>query len=104
SSWLVRLLILFYMLSNSHCEHGYLLYGDFCYRFETEVSKNWLDAEDDYCVSRGANLASIHSHDEEAFLSQYSPGSSKWIGLNHNPTEGGGCNVYSIEWTHVEAS
>uniref|UniRef100_A0A3Q3FSL0 C-type lectin domain-containing protein n=1 Tax=Labrus bergylta TaxID=56723 RepID=A0A3Q3FSL0_9LABR len=50
--------------------------------------KSWGAANED-CVSRGAILVSIHSQAEEEFLSIYSKGTSKWIGLKHNPTEGG---------------
>lgn len=50
--------------------------------------KSWGAAYED-CIARGGDLVSIHSYEEEEFLSQYSKGSSKWIGLKHNPTEGG---------------
>uniref|UniRef100_A0A3Q3IFW4 C-type lectin domain-containing protein n=1 Tax=Monopterus albus TaxID=43700 RepID=A0A3Q3IFW4_MONAL len=49
----------------------------------------WDNASLEDCISRGANLVSIHSEEEEVFLSQYSKASSKWIGLKANPTEGG---------------
>uniref|UniRef100_A0A665UEP5 C-type lectin domain-containing protein n=1 Tax=Echeneis naucrates TaxID=173247 RepID=A0A665UEP5_ECHNA len=52
------------------------------------LTKSWGKANED-CVARGANLVSIHSQEEEEFLSTYTKGSSKWIGLKHNPTEGG---------------
>lgn len=54
--------------------------------------KSWGGAHED-CVARGANLVSIHSQEEEDFLSLYSKGSSKWIGLKNNPTEGGERNL-----------
>lgn len=61
------------------------------------LKKSWGAAHED-CVARGANLVSIHNQEEEEFLSLYSKASSKWIGLKHNPTEGGGYNVCFIEW------
>ncbi|XP_061589669.1 macrophage mannose receptor 1 [Cololabis saira] len=63
-----------------------------CYRLfhkvDWSLKKSWGAANED-CISRGANLVSIHSQEEEEFLSLYSKASSKWIGLKHNPTEGG---------------
>lgn len=50
--------------------------------------KSWGAANED-CVARGANLVSIHNQEEENLLSEYSKGSSTWIGLKNNPTEGG---------------
>ncbi|XP_026154124.1 macrophage mannose receptor 1 isoform X2 [Mastacembelus armatus] len=70
---------------DSHCEHGYLLYGDFCYRFETEVSKNWLDAEDD-CKAQQAHLVSFHSEEELSFLTAHMPAEA-WVGLNDRNVE-----------------
>lgn len=52
------------------------------------MKKSWGAARED-CVSRGADLVSIHNQEEEDFLSLYSKGTSKWIGLKRNPTEGG---------------
>uniref|UniRef100_A0A3P9N6N2 C-type lectin domain-containing protein n=1 Tax=Poecilia reticulata TaxID=8081 RepID=A0A3P9N6N2_POERE len=70
--------------SDGHCDRGYLLYKDFCYHFETEQVKNWQDAEA-YCVEQQGHLVSFHSEEELSFLT----GDSKWIGLRHNPIEGG---------------
>lgn len=55
---------------------------------EWSLKKSWEAARED-CISRGANLVSIHNQEEEEFLSLYSKDSTKWIGLKHNPTEGG---------------
>lgn len=52
------------------------------------MKKSWGAANED-CLARGANLVSIHSFEEEEFLSLYSKDSSKWIGLRRNPAEGG---------------
>lgn len=50
--------------------------------------KSWQAARED-CLARGADLVSIHSPEEEIFLSSYSKGKTKWIGLSVNPVEGG---------------
>uniref|UniRef100_A0A8C9SMF2 C-type lectin domain-containing protein n=1 Tax=Scleropages formosus TaxID=113540 RepID=A0A8C9SMF2_SCLFO len=52
---------------DSHCDTGYLLFGDFCYHFESETVKNWEDAET-YCGNQNGHLASIHSEEEISFL------------------------------------
>lgn len=50
--------------------------------------KSWQGARDD-CLARGADLVSIHNPAEEIFLTGYSKGKTKWIGLSVNPVEGG---------------
>uniref|UniRef100_A0A3Q3B1T1 C-type lectin domain-containing protein n=1 Tax=Kryptolebias marmoratus TaxID=37003 RepID=A0A3Q3B1T1_KRYMA len=60
------------------------------------LKKSWGAARED-CISRGANLVSIHNQEEEEFLSKYNKGSTKWIGLKHNPIEGGGFKSFLIE-------
>ncbi|KPP79615.1 macrophage mannose receptor 1-like, partial [Scleropages formosus] len=55
---------------DSHCDTGYLLFGDFCYHFESETVKNWEDAET-YCGNQNGHLASIHSEEEISFLSDH---------------------------------
>ncbi|KAM3599721.1 uncharacterized protein V6R79_010309 [Siganus canaliculatus] len=65
---------------DSHCDAGYLLYGDFCYRFETETVKKWEDAEAQ-CVKEQAHLVSFHSEEELSFITAHMPGES-WVGLN----------------------
>uniref|UniRef100_A0A4W6C420 C-type lectin domain-containing protein n=1 Tax=Lates calcarifer TaxID=8187 RepID=A0A4W6C420_LATCA len=86
----------FCVVSNSHCDPGYLLYGDFCYHFETETVKNWQDAEA-HCTREQGHLASFHSQEELSFLTgliQASPvGISLWMGGHDSITEGG------WEWT-----
>lgn len=61
-----------YFASDSHCDPGYLLYGDFCYQFETETVKNWQDAEA-HCNREQAHLASFHSQEELSFLTGQQP-------------------------------
>uniref|UniRef100_A0A672YGE4 C-type lectin domain-containing protein n=1 Tax=Sphaeramia orbicularis TaxID=375764 RepID=A0A672YGE4_9TELE len=48
------------------CAPGWTSFGNNCYMFNS-VAKDWADAERT-CVSRGANLASIHSPQEYAFI------------------------------------
>lgn len=67
------------------------------------LKKSWEAALED-CIARGGNLASIHTQEEEEFLSLYSKGTSKWIGLRRNPTEGGGQNVCFTDWTPIHES
>ncbi|KAL4617320.1 macrophage mannose receptor 1-like [Arapaima gigas] len=71
---------------DSHCDTGYLLFGDSCYHFENEMVKNWHDAET-YCTNQNGHLASIHSEEEISFLSAHMTRSS-WVGLNDIQTEG----------------
>lgn len=52
---------------DSHCDQGYLLYGDFCYHFEAEEVKPWDDAEQ-YCVQQGGHLASVHTPEQVGFI------------------------------------
>ncbi|KAF7670463.1 hypothetical protein LDENG_00124860, partial [Lucifuga dentata] len=68
-----------------HCDSGYLLYGNFCYHFETEVMKNWHDAET-HCVGQQGHLVSFHSQEELSFLIAHMPGDA-WVGLNDIDTE-----------------
>lgn len=61
------LLITASFFSDSHCDAGYLLYGNFCYYFEAEDVKNWHDAEA-RCVKEQGHLVSFHSQEELSFL------------------------------------
>ncbi|XP_038154344.1 galactose-specific lectin nattectin-like [Cyprinodon tularosa] len=49
------------------CPPGWTQFGSRCFIFYYE-SKTWVDAEK-FCISIGGNLASIHSSDENTFLS-----------------------------------
>ncbi|XP_036384637.1 C-type mannose receptor 2 [Megalops cyprinoides] len=71
---------------DSHCDAGYLLYGDHCYHFETETVKNWDDAQA-YCINQNGNLASVHSQEEMSILTAHMTRSS-WVGLNDKASEG----------------
>lgn len=67
-----------------------LLYLCFSQLFTVDFAqkKSWQAARED-CLARGADLLSIHSPEEEIFLSSFSKGKTKWIGLSVNPVEGG---------------
>ncbi|KAL0965895.1 hypothetical protein UPYG_G00287370 [Umbra pygmaea] len=71
---------------DSHCDTGYLLYGDHCYHFETETVKNWQESES-YCTSQGGHLASFHNQEELSFMIAHMPGPS-WVGLSDIQIEG----------------
>uniref|UniRef100_A0A8C2WGU9 C-type lectin domain-containing protein n=1 Tax=Cyclopterus lumpus TaxID=8103 RepID=A0A8C2WGU9_CYCLU len=75
-------------MTDSHCDAGYLLYGDFCYQFETESVKTWHDAEA-HCSREQAHLASLHSEEELSFLTGDPTGISLWMGGHDSVTEGG---------------
>ncbi|KAM8828848.1 secretory phospholipase A2 receptor isoform 3-T3 [Spinachia spinachia] len=94
------------------CADGWTALPHFrnCFRLFHEVDfsmkKSWGAAHED-CVSRGANLVSIHNQEDEEFLALHSKGTSKWIGLKHNPTEGGyswsdGTPLSHTNWGHGE--
>uniref|UniRef100_A0A3Q3FMP3 C-type lectin domain-containing protein n=1 Tax=Labrus bergylta TaxID=56723 RepID=A0A3Q3FMP3_9LABR len=74
--------------SDSHCDSGYLLYGDFCYQFETEVVKSWQDAEA-HCAGEQAHLVSVHSEEELSVIQLSPTGISLWMGGHDSVTEGG---------------
>ncbi|XP_072570731.1 uncharacterized protein [Paramormyrops kingsleyae] len=87
----------------SHCDVGYLLFGDFCYHFEAESVKTWQDAET-YCANQNGHLASFHSEEEVSFLSAHMTRSS-WLGLNDIQTEGNyvwtdGTLASFLPWDH----
>ncbi|XP_016517430.1 galactose-specific lectin nattectin-like [Poecilia formosa] len=49
------------------CPSGWTRFGSRCFIFYYD-HKSWSDAED-FCISVGGNLASIHSYEENSFLS-----------------------------------
>ncbi|XP_072222510.1 ladderlectin-like [Leuresthes tenuis] len=51
----------------SGCPPGWTQFGSRCFIFY-RTAKSWIDAEH-FCISVGGNLASIHSADENIFLS-----------------------------------
>ncbi|KAL0965897.1 hypothetical protein UPYG_G00287390 [Umbra pygmaea] len=75
------------------CADGWTAESHFrnCYKLFTvdfSKKKSWPSARED-CISRGADLVSIHNMEEENFLSMYTKGKTKWIGLKHDPINGG---------------
>ena len=50
------------------CEPGWELFGDSCYLIDTKKKVSW-QAGSTACQNLGANLVSIHSADEQSFLS-----------------------------------
>ncbi|XP_039674804.1 galactose-specific lectin nattectin-like isoform X2 [Perca fluviatilis] len=51
------------------CPPGWTQFGSRCFAFYTET-KSWIDAEN-FCISAGGNLASIHSDEEQTFLKDF---------------------------------
>uniref|UniRef100_A0A672LRB8 C-type lectin domain-containing protein n=1 Tax=Sinocyclocheilus grahami TaxID=75366 RepID=A0A672LRB8_SINGR len=87
--------------ADSHCDEGYLLFGEHCYHFETETVKNWQDAEN-YCVAQNGHLVSIHNQEAVSFIQV-----SLWMGAHDSITEGGyhwsdGTPVSHTNWGHGE--
>ncbi|KAK7881150.1 hypothetical protein WMY93_029559 [Mugilogobius chulae] len=73
------------------CAEGWTKFGSRCFKFISE-RKTWLDAEKS-CLSLGANLVSIHSAEENDFISDLiktATGSSTitWIGGSDAVQEG----------------
>ena len=69
----------------SQCDDYWKEFGEFCYFF-SEDEKNFTDASED-CLSKGGNLASVHSPEEQMFLQKNAKTSTFWIGAR--PTGGG---------------
>jgi len=65
--------------------NGWIKFNGACYSFQSKNRMSYYDAED-YCRTQGAQLASIHSADENEFilntLSQGRFGGRLWIGLD----------------------
>ncbi|XP_041666073.1 macrophage mannose receptor 1 [Cheilinus undulatus] len=88
--------------SQPHFRHCFKLF----HNVKWSQKKSWERANED-CISRGASLVSIHTQEEEEFLSTYTKGTSKWIGLKHNSLEGGyswsdGTPLSHTNWGHGE--
>ncbi|XP_044040266.1 ladderlectin-like isoform X5 [Siniperca chuatsi] len=66
-----------------YCPHGWSRFGKRCFIF-IDSPKTWAEAEN-YCLFEGANLASIHSDEENHFIQDLTRGDSHdfpetWIG------------------------
>ncbi|TDH06446.1 hypothetical protein EPR50_G00113310 [Perca flavescens] len=51
------------------CPPGWTQFGSRCFAFYSET-KSWINAEN-FCISAGGNLASIHSDEEQTFLKDF---------------------------------
>ncbi|XP_078118879.1 galactose-specific lectin nattectin-like isoform X2 [Sander vitreus] len=51
------------------CPPGWTQFGSRCFAFHIQT-KSWPDAEN-FCISTGGNLASIHSDEENTFLKDF---------------------------------
>ena len=66
------------VFSEFNCDNGWDLFGKFCYKF-VKTAKSKTDAEN-YCIVKGAHLASIHCKEEMDFLTQKTTGMNVWVG------------------------
>uniref|UniRef100_A0A672J829 C-type lectin domain-containing protein n=1 Tax=Salarias fasciatus TaxID=181472 RepID=A0A672J829_SALFA len=66
---------------------GWMQHNSNCYKLNSDTRKSWTAARVD-CVLDGGDLVSIASEAENQYVMAMM-GTSKWIGLKHNPTEGG---------------
>ncbi|XP_071838886.1 uncharacterized protein [Apostichopus japonicus] len=77
------------------CEAGWSYFDQFCYFFD-ETRRTFEDSEQ-ACSDLGGHLVSIHSAEEESFLSlRMSDSMSYYIGLNDQVTEN--------QWKYTDAS
>jgi hypothetical protein len=65
--------------------------GEDCFNFNAFDYKNWIDAKDE-CVRKGGRLASIHSEQENLFITRHLSMQSSynigWIGLQRDSLTG----------------
>uniref|UniRef100_A0A665UF68 C-type lectin domain-containing protein n=1 Tax=Echeneis naucrates TaxID=173247 RepID=A0A665UF68_ECHNA len=87
--------ISFFLISFS--SNGWMPHGSNCYKLKADTTKSWSAARYD-CVQDGGDLVSIGSQEEEQYIIGTLDSShfdiwiglsTLWIGLKHNPTEGG---------------
>uniref|UniRef100_A0A3P9JZL0 C-type lectin domain-containing protein n=1 Tax=Oryzias latipes TaxID=8090 RepID=A0A3P9JZL0_ORYLA len=79
-------------LLRGNCPMFWYSYGDRCYKY-VATPMTWGNAEL-HCVSQNANLVSVHSVEEEAFvkmlIQNFDPAEApNWIGLSDAQEEGG---------------
>ncbi|CAG0886628.1 unnamed protein product [Darwinula stevensoni] len=65
-------------MTASRCDEGWEEFDQYCYYF-SENQKNFADARS-YCLSNGADLASIHSRSEQIFMQENAKRASLLIG------------------------
>ena len=61
--------------------------GGTCYSHFTSTGINWVDARLQ-CVSRGYDIATVTSLEENTLMFNLNPGSDCWIGINDRDNEG----------------
>ena len=61
--------------------------GGTCYSYSTSTGINWADARLQ-CVTRGYDLATISSSEENTLVQNITTGTDCWIGLNDIVNEG----------------
>ncbi|XP_064876573.1 lactose-binding lectin l-2-like [Oncorhynchus nerka] len=93
-------------LSQNSCPMGWYDFNGRCYKY-VATPLNWPDAES-YCVTQGANLASVHSEAEHQFIKiliqRFDPAErGTWMGLSDIHVEGrwmwsDGSKVDFIPW------
>ncbi|XP_071789139.1 uncharacterized protein [Asterias amurensis] len=99
--------------SDTDCQAGWTGYGTQCFRifeFQSDSDMVTWDEANRQCINMGANLASFHHPDQQAYLvQQFTPTSSNgfWIGLNDQRKEGGyawsdGTQVEFTDWAPGE--
>jgi len=80
------------------CPNGWLRFGQNCYKSVSQ-SVSWSDAESS-CNDEGGNLASVHSVEENQFISTIS-GPNTWLGGSDAAAEGewSWSDGSSFDWT-----
>ncbi|XP_072037146.1 galactose-specific lectin nattectin-like [Amphiura filiformis] len=73
--------------NGANCPPDWTAFNNHCYLY-VEKDANWLSAERD-CEGRGADLVSIHSSEENEFITNMTDGNERvWIGLDDIAAEG----------------
>uniref|UniRef100_A0A8C9Z858 Galactose-specific lectin nattectin-like n=1 Tax=Sander lucioperca TaxID=283035 RepID=A0A8C9Z858_SANLU len=81
------------------CPPGWTQFGSRCFSFNFK-GKSWVDAEN-FCKSKGGNLASIHSVEEYEFLRTFI---NQISGENRRTWMGGFDSVKEGEWMWSDGS
>ncbi|XP_072222404.1 galactose-specific lectin nattectin-like [Leuresthes tenuis] len=84
---------------SSGCPSGWTQFGSRCFIFY-RTAKSWIDAEH-FCMSIGGNLASIHSADENIFLSNLV---KRVTGAHYHTWVGGSDAVAEKRWLWSDGS
>ncbi|KAK7877282.1 hypothetical protein WMY93_031997 [Mugilogobius chulae] len=77
------------------CADSWTQFGSRCFKFLSD-KKTWTDAEDS-CMTLDAHLASIHSSEENKFVSNLAKGAYAWLGGSDAAQEG------NWQWTDGSA-